>query len=353
VPQHQFLRASKPKPHSRMAREVALSLLNSYCNVPWSRTKWLKTEPVALDWATDGLDAEQKPIRRSFRSKPLSLVEFERQLEERREFDHEAFGLFEPKCPWLDDSITVSPNFQSSDGSGTALTIVTPLPFGEAFPMKPAIDREGTICSSLQPVVQREIANRWHRLLQTSADFAQDDWMGDLRYLFSDCVSLIDMTLLQLRTKAEFSPLSDWRPELTKLGPRQNRRLHDKIAWVYAITGRHLPDIAEELRALKTIRELRNHTQHFDPPCFGFALEEVSVWLNCVPTIARLAWILRTHVGASLSLPLIRLLLLPEVVFVPRHPDKPRVPLSDSVGYRSTTWPIGYSFDDSHSTSRA
>ena len=162
--QHQFLQTSPPRPHSRIVRDVALSLLNSYCNVQQSRTRWLKTEPVVLDWHTDGRDAEQKPIRHSFRSRPLSLAEFERQLEERREFDHEALGLYEPKCPWLDDSITISPNFHSWKGGETPLTFVTSLPFGDAFPLKPAIDREGTICSSLQPLVQREIIARWHNL---------------------------------------------------------------------------------------------------------------------------------------------------------------------------------------------
>lgn len=210
---------------------------------------------------------------------------------------------------------------------------------------------KGTICSSLQPIVQREILARWHNLLLTSPDFAKDEWMGELRYLFSDCVSLIDMTLLQIRTKAEFSPLDAWSPDLSRLGPRQNR-LHDKLHWLYVITGRHMPDITDELRALKTIRELRNHTHHFDPPCFGFTLEEVAGWLNCVPLIARLAWKTRTHVGASLSSPLIKLLLLPEVVFVPRNAEKPRVPLGDNVGYRSTTWPAGYWSENSDDESQ-
>jgi hypothetical protein len=337
--QHQFLQASPPRPHSRIVRGVALTLLNSYCNVQQSRTQWLKRQPFVLDWHMDVMDAEQNPVRRSFRSQPLSLANFERQLEERREFDHDALGLYEPKCPWLDDSITISPNFHSGKDGENPLAFEVPLPFGDAFPMKPAIDREGTICSSFQPLVQREIHARWHNLLSGSGDFARDEWMAELRYLFSDCVSLIDMTLLQIRTKAEFAPLPGWNHDLSRLGSRQNRRLHDKINWVYTISGRHLPDIADELRALNTIRELRNHTQHFDPPCFGFTLEEVADWLNCVPVIARLASTIRAHIGACLSSPLVKLLLLPHVVFVPKDPEKQRVPRTDRIGYRSTVWP--------------
>jgi hypothetical protein len=332
--EHQFIQVKVPKANPSTLRGVAADLISSYTGQSLSRTKWLKQKPVEVAWARRGVDANQKPVEYMVHSQPLTLRLIEAQLEELSAFDHETFGLYEPKCSWLDESFRMAQD-------GTGMVIRAHFALGDGFPITPAIDREGYLCSSFQPVVQQEILDHWQTLLQTSNEFTKDEWAARLRLLFAASVSLIDMTLHQIRTKAEYDPLPSWVRSVEGLGPRTGQRLDDKFGWIYKITGRHLPYMPEERRAFTTIRELRNHTQHLDPPCFGFTLEDASVWMNSIPLVARLAWMLRRHVSAPLSAPLIRLLLLPEVTFVPKNSTKPRVPQTREFGYQSTVWPSG------------
>lgn len=321
---HPFLQVLNPKPNPRTVRPLVVDLMDTFTGQKLSRTQWLKREPAEVLWRES-----EDSVRHS---RPLSVGLLERHLADRGTLDHQELGLPEPKCFWLDEGFSFGLN-------NAHMQIRSPQPIG---PIVPAIDREGYLCQSFQPIVQREILAHWQWLSATSDEFANDDWTGRLRLLFSACVSLVDMTLHQIRAKAEIDPDPGWLPIRGQLGPHEGQRVSDKFGWMYRITGQHLPNLAEERRAFDTIRQLRNHTQHFDPPCFCFTVEEVAGWLNSVPLIARLAWALRRHVGASLSEPLIRLLLLPEVVLVPRESSKQRPPLTDEFGYRSSIWPPGY-----------
>src|SRR5262249_54842106 len=84
-------------------------------------------------------------------------------------------------------------------------------------------------------------------------------------------------------------------------------------------------------------KNLRNHLQHFDPSSFCYSFEDAAVWLNDVPSVARLNWGIRKCMGSTLSVPLIELLLWPRVTFVPKDPDRKRKPQDETVGYASVT----------------
>ncbi|OIP36501.1 MAG: hypothetical protein AUK47_15030 [Deltaproteobacteria bacterium CG2_30_63_29] len=173
-------------------------------------------------------------------------------------------------------------------------------------------------------LLERALGRFMHRirelreaLVNNSDEFSSDAWFQNLRSLAGECVSLIDVTLHQLYFKAQHDPLPGWAFDDTKLGERHNRRIADKLKWGFLISGNPL-NAKEEIAAFDSIRELRNHLQHFDPPCFCFTLERDAVkWLNDALLVGRLAWKIRQQVGAPLSMPLIRLLLAPEAAFQP------------------------------------
>src|SRR5262249_50769929 len=130
-----------------------------------------------------------------------------------------------------------------------------------------------------------------------------------------------------------------WRFDPDKLGPRHGQRLKDKLAWIGQITGRPLDNAAEELKAFHRLRTVRNHFNHFDPPCVAYTVEDVVGWLNDVPMVGRLAWKIREKANAQLSTHLVEVIALPRAEFVPRDPSLPRVPQPQGVGYGSVVWP--------------
>jgi len=162
---------------------------------------------------------------------------------------------------------------------------------------------------------------------------------------FADCVSLIDVTLHQTYVKAQFDLPSEWIFDPAKLGTRHGRRMSDKLRWIGLIAGRPLDDAFAEVGALNLIRKLRNHVQHFDPPCFAFTMEEVATWLNQAPKIGCLAWKIRDRLKSPLNTTLVELVVAPEVAFVPKD-ARPRGHHGCDVGHVSTCWPPGFSADD-------
>lgn len=84
---------------------------------------------------------------------------------------------------------------------------------------------------------------------------------------------------------------------------------------------------------------VRNHFNHFDPPCIAYTVEDVVGWLNDVPRIGMLLWKIRAKLRSQLNPTIIEIITLPEVMFVPRNPTLPRVPQPRDVGYASTIWP--------------
>ncbi|NOU28836.1 MAG: hypothetical protein HOO96_13100 [Polyangiaceae bacterium] len=235
-------------------------------------------------------------------------------------------------------AVHISPRFHAPAEDGSALTFQVPTSLGPNFPLVPRIDREGQAFSSFQLMLQNSILSLRTALVTHSYAFESVDWFQNLRSYVSECVSLIDVTLHQLYFRAEYAPSPDWVFDPEKLGARHGRRLNDKMKWIYQITGQPF-HAEEEMKAFQVIRELRNHLQHFDPPCLSFTLEhDVVQWLNAMPLIAQLSWKIRQAIGSPLSGPLIRMLLAPAVEFAAEDPRRPRVAPAAGIGYASTRW---------------
>ncbi len=333
---HQFLQFVPPEPRRRIVREIGVALMNRYLNVAplLSRTRLVKISRRRIPCFSASRDATN---RKEWNSKPICVEDIELALED-GEFDFKRFDLFDPSCDWLDPEIVASPQFHLADADGEVLKFVFPTTLGETFPLAPKLDREGTAISSPQRSIQSRIHTLRSRLVENSSKFMEMDWFQDLRSLFAECVSLIDVTLHQLYYKAKYDPLPGWCFDEQRLGPPHGLRLSHKLQWVHKITGRDLNAPKDEQAAFAAIRELRNHLQHFDPPCFCFTLEDAANWLNLVPLVARFAWRIRMAIGSPVSIQLITLLLAPDVRFVPENPTRRRAKQSAEAGYASCRW---------------
>ncbi len=336
---HQFLRYLPTNGYSRVIRDVSLDLMNFYFKEDLSRNKWLKLPPYSVNCFEKGRDENGNETRRDWKSKAFRIIDLEKHIIENSGFNPEEFNLFEPKCNWLDVSVKIASGFHMVDENGVAVELRTPLPLGDNFPIHPSIDREGHIYSSMQNMLQKSVVNLRKRLIMKSSQFQTNYWFNLLRMFIADAVSLIDMTLHHLYIKAEFDPLPGWNFDKEMLGSRQNRRLKDKRGWVYKITSKELNDVGEEIQAFDRLRQVRNHLQHFDPPCFGFTLEDVVIWLNDAIRVGRLAWKIRKRLGSPITVDLIELIVAPEVGFFPKNSEMRRKPQPNNIGYASTCWP--------------
>jgi hypothetical protein len=337
TPSHAYL-ALAPRPTgSRTLRDVALALFNQYSNESLSRNRALKQKPRSVKWWKDDVDASGAPTKIWHTSRPFDLRALETHLESGA-FNAGSFGLFDPMCNWLDPAVHMGPEFHYVDPNGVAVTMQAPMNLGATFPLVPRLDREGMFLTSFQARMQRRIVRLWNKIVETSGNHFADEWFDDLRSLVAECISLIDTTLHQLYFKAQYSPLQGWTFDPDRLGERHGRRLMDKLSWVYQITRKQLHLTEAERNSLLRIKDLRNHLNHFDPPCFCYSLEDVVGWMNDVRQIAQISWKIRAALGSPLSSPLIGMLLLREVVFVPKTPDR-RLPQPSNVGYGSASWP--------------
>jgi hypothetical protein len=332
-----------------VARQLAAELMDHYfCPLvpydvvqPISRTRWPKLQkarriPLRVPCFTEKADGTQ---RREWNSEPVSLDIFDKMLDE-GQFDYKRLNLNPPECPWLDSSIVASPKFHvaGSTDSGPLVLAVT-VPLGSSFPLSPRVDREGTAVSSFQRIILKRIYDLRAQLVDTSDAFDTDEWLQCLRALVTEAVSLVDCTLHQLYFKAEFDPLPAWgQPDISKLGSRNSVRVADKLNWVSKITKNQI-NAKDELPGFHRIRELRNHLQHFDPPCFAFTLEDAAGWANDVLDCVCVGWAIRRAARVIPSTEMIRLLLDTPVVFAPADHSRPRSPQGANMGYSSTRWP--------------
>lgn len=330
---HKFLETDPVRPDQVKVRAVAVALMNEYLGqqIPLSRSKLLKIGPRRIKCWCAGKNGNN---RREWESLPVSVTAIEHTLATNREFLSAEFNLYEPECQWLDSSVSVSPGFHS------AMRFAIPTNLGERFPLTLTIDREGTAVNSPIPGIQTRISDLRTKLIKNSDAFAQDFWFQDLRTIITESVTLIDVMLHQLYYKAEYNPLPSWNFDEKLLGKRDGMRMNDKFSWVHLITGNHInADI--EMIAFKRIRTIRNHLQHFDPPCFCFTMEDAAGWLNDVQSVMKLAWSIRQACGSPLSSALIRNLIAPTVRFSPKNPNQPRLPQPPDVGYAGCIWKSG------------
>jgi hypothetical protein len=329
---HQFFRFL-PQPRESVVRNLAVLLMNQYTGSSKSRSSWLRHPAVQLDWVTK---KEEK-----VRSAPFSIRAFERALREEFAFDCTRFALPPPNpYSWLDGGYDVGRNFHILDRRHSGpIVINAQVPLGPSFPLVPSLDREGRAVTSFQSVLLKRIAALRQHLVTYSQSPESDEWFQLLRSVVVECVSLIDATLHQLFFKAQYDPLPGWRFDPKALGKRHGVRLNEKLCWVHTITGRHLNAPVHERTAFERLKDLRNHLQHFDPPCFCYTFEDALGWLNDILAVGEFNLRIRRCIGAHVSLELIALLLQREVGLVPNRPDMQRVPQPDTVGYASTVWP--------------
>lgn len=328
---HQYYIYEQPKSGQRITREIAQELCNLYFGIDDSITKLRKIparEISCKDFSTGKV----------WLSNSISYKSIYGYLEKNRRFDSSYFNLFEIKCEWLDGDTNVSLPQQIVGADNGTVKIKLPLTLGKNFPIQPMLDSEGVLYNSFQKSLTTRIHQLHNRLVTNSENFQDPDWLYDLITLFSNTVSLVDITLNQFYIKAQYDPLVNWSFDITVVGSRINRRMDDKFRWIRQITGNELDNVEQEMSAFKTLKELRNHTQHFDPPCFGFTLEEAAHWLNLIPKVALLLLKIRKKISSKPNEGLIGLALLPQVEF---HGitlfDRERV-ISPNLGYESTKW---------------
>jgi hypothetical protein len=309
-------------------------MLNCYSGTTQSVNQYRAMGTIRLSW-TDGTGKAEKIFTR--------FADIVSHIKQTR-----SFQLKLPPPPnWLDLSVAVAkPDGPIVSTDGTKHLPFTLPSFGKDFPVTPTIDREGAAFSSFHSHIQSNIL-RLHARVIDACDLAfnLDDmtWFHDLRMLVNECVTAVDMTLHQLYIKAEFGPRPEgWRFDRAKLGPSHGVRLKDKLKWIGQITGRPLDDARDEVASLTVIKGIRNHWNHFDPPCLAFTMEDVVFWLKRVPDIGRLLWKMRQKMGLPLSGEIVEIIMLPLAVFIAKDPSAPRVPQGDDVGYRSSCWPLNH-----------
>jgi hypothetical protein len=256
-------------------------------------------------------------------------------------FDCEKFNIQPMGCLWLDTSLDMSQNFHFFDpGNENALFMNDGVPkqqYGDNYPIKPKLDREGHIFTTFQPALIKRIIRQRKSLVETSDKALFSDWILDLRSLINDSVSLVDINLNQLYNKAEYAPEAGWIFDKEKLGVKNGRRIKDKLKWVRQISGRPF-DIDPEFKRFDNLRKLRNHLNHFDPPTLVVTLEEAAEWLNDVLYVGQILIKLRQAISVPPSLLLIELMCQKEVKFNPEAAFSNRLPITDS-GYKTSMWP--------------
>jgi hypothetical protein len=333
--QHRFIRYRDEQLLAAEASRIAAYILNRWLKHEWSVTKYRKLGRLDFQYTTESDSREVK----------LRFDDLVDHIQVNRSLKPDALGLPYVECEWLDSRVSLAkPDAPiATVDFSEFLKFSLRLPFGSKFPLEPCIDREGAMFASFQTPIQENIVALHRRLVSDShlTTSLSNLWRNDLRMLANEAISLIDITLHQLYFMAEYRAQEQgWNVDPEKLGPRHGQRLRNKLAWVKKITGRDL-DANVELPAFHRLRTVRNHFNHFDPPCVAYTVEDVVGWLNDVPQIGRLAWRIRQKADAQLSIGLIEMIALPRVEFVPRVPGLPRVAQAKDVGYGSVAWPDG------------
>jgi len=96
----------------------------------------------------------------------------------------------------------------------------------------------------------------------------------------------------------------------------------------------------KEMKSFESLRKLRNHLMHFDPPSLVILLEEATEWLNQVLDIGFFLIKMREAIGIDLSVQLINYILQKEIVFNPEKRFSKRLPINSiKAGYLSSCWP--------------
>ena len=339
APENHFYLKLDTGPLTGLNTEMTFVLIDHFLSgVNQNRKKWKKGKSAYnINWDNYYNNTKQT-------SNLLNYQILSKHLRDNGAYIPKDLNLPDLECLWLDKSVDVSINFHKFDkGSRDALSINdgTPqLQFGDSYPIKPSLDREGHFFTSFHPQIIRKIIRERTRLIKNSDNALHYDWVLDLRTVINDTISLVDITLNQFYIKAEYSPEEGWNFNKEIIGERYSRRLNDKIKWVKQITGNEL-NFEYERESLLRLKEIRNHLNHFDPPSLVVTLEEATIWLNDLIVIGLLLMKIRKAIGVPVSTDLINFILQKKAVFNPEPAFKKRLPLSEEKGYNSTKWKNG------------
>lgn len=313
--------------------DVCTSIMNYFFKARKTKNDWAKSKDVHnVNW---GQQNERTSAGFNYRI----LSEY---LRKNKYFKIEDFNFPRLECEWMDLSQSLSVDFHRVDPSTkSTLNIADSNPskhFGNNYPIRPALDREGQFFSTFQPQLSSRIINTRLNLINNSHLALLPEWFFDMRMLVIDTISLLDITLNQIYIKAEYDPLPGWHFDRTLMGSRIGRRLFDKLKWIRQISGKEL-NIESERQSLIELKDLRNHLNHFDPPSISLTIEEAVKWLNHVLYIARILYKIRITLNLPVSTWLIIFLMQREAIFNPKEEFKQRSVLTNNSGYRSSVWP--------------
>lgn len=337
----------------RIRNVLVCNLMRHYLGKDRTPTEWRSDESGQIcHWAKPKVNVQtrakkQPPVQMEetvIESKPFRFRDLTRHMEKIGGFDPSAFNLPPPICDWLDHTIHMKHGLVATSNSGNRnLHFQFPLKnFGANVPMIPRIDREGYISTSFQTELARSVSARRKRLVEGLTTIDSDQWFFELRTLVGEAISWVDITLNTTYLKAKHDCLPGWQFDEAALGSRITK-LAEKFTWIRKICKRDIASPPQIRDSFDLLRRVRNHLQHFDPPCLCLTLEDASKWLNAVHDIAILQLYIRDALLAAASQPLIDLLFQKKVEF--RSPNS-KNPQPDYVGYKSTTWQSGVPPED-------
>lgn len=333
---HQFI-TSTGKPRNGFISQVCWAIVQHYLsNANLSQNQWRKERKT---WDVGWTEKNGQAMK----SKPVNYLRISEDLRARGRFDPSRWNLPDMECFWLDGQLNIGLNFHVHDLNGDTMGIVSGIPqqqFGPRYPLKPKLEREGHLFTTIQPQLLSWIISQRKKLIAQSEEALTLPWVFELRSLIGDAISLVDVTLTQLYIKAEYDPCPGWLFDKAKLKDRHGRRLNDKLKWVHQITGKNL-DIESERASLESLRRLRNHLMHFDPPSLVVTVEEATTWLNQILDVGQILFKIRRVLGVPQSTALLNFLLEPEAQFHPRNMLRGRsiAGTKPDADYNSTTWP--------------
>jgi hypothetical protein len=334
VNQHQFLNFAGAAPQNSLTRDLAAYIINKYANSSYSKTRLQKLGTIEIKWNEKSRGAV---------TARLHIDTVTEQLRKDRRFDANAFNIYPLKSNDLDSTVDIGLPQPLMGSDGKAVKFHLPVFPNTKFPISPLLDREGGVANVLMNVVQNNILDLTRLLVTSSAQSCSSmgsSWFNSFRMLLNEVVSSVDITLHMVWFLAKYRGTNlGWKFDEAALGPRHGVRLKDKFSWIHKITGRPLDNAPTEIRHFISLKDLRNHLNHFDPPCFGYTMDEMAQWLNKVRHVGVLHWRIREKLGFQLSNSIVEMVLLPNIEFSPKPGSERRPPNDGPVGYASCQWP--------------
>lgn len=347
--------SAEPTPIDQ-TRDLAQRILEQYVGTTQARSKWRKVPRFRVNWNAPrrGAPGQVAPQHSSW----LTFDSFVAHLGTHRGLVHSELNLAAPEDVqrnWMDRGLTLFAHYLPMNGATSAYKVNLPLSLGAAFPVTPAIDREGFATVSPQLHLQRALLAARQRVLHEAPAFVPqvlDRELGHQAAIMLGAtpplaalmefatlyVALFDITVIQGCYAAMYDPLGTKLSfDRAKIGGLTGRTIEDKLHWVYLLSGNRL-EARDEIAAFSKMKAVRNHLTHFDPPCLVVTIDDVAEWLSAVTPLAWLLIKIRKCFGVPISGPLIQMAMAPKVIAVPRDPAHPRHPQPSDAGYASSTW---------------